>query len=97
MKLKQIAIPVLLLFGLAGHSQNVASTANLTSGGYQAGTAGNYNTYYGSNTGENNSSGTNNTFLGNIAGKSNTSGSQNIFIGSQKWVSKIKLARETYI
>ncbi|MBC8643635.1 hypothetical protein [Flavobacterium lindanitolerans] len=83
MKLKQIAIPVLLLFGLAGHSQNVASTANLTSGGYQAGTAGNYNTYYGSNTGENNSSGTNNTFLGNIAGKSNTSGSQNIFIGSQ--------------
>ncbi|THD33202.1 MAG: hypothetical protein DI588_04490 [Flavobacterium johnsoniae] len=82
MKLKQVAITGLLLCGLAGYSQNVASTTTLTSGGLNAGTSGTQNTFYGYKAGKNNSSGDYNTFIGNEAGNSNTLGSNNTYIGA---------------
>ncbi|HEU4496885.1 MAG TPA: hypothetical protein VFR70_07525 [Flavobacterium sp.] len=66
---------------LIANAQNVASTANLTSGGLQAGTGGTENTFYGYQAGKV-SVATNNTFIGDGAGAGNTSGNSNTFIGS---------------
>jgi len=81
MKLKKIFSTAFLFSGIFfGHSQNVASTANLTSGGLEAGTGGTGNTFYGYRAGKN-TTGLQNTFIGNGSGEENTSGVRNVFIG----------------
>ncbi|THD33203.1 MAG: hypothetical protein DI588_04495 [Flavobacterium johnsoniae] len=82
MKLKNFLNASFLLYCISSFSQNVASTATLTSGGLNAGTSGTQNTFYGSKAGKNNSSGNYNTFIGNEAGNSNTLGSNNTYIGA---------------
>jgi len=81
MKLKKIFSTAFLLSGMFfAHSQNVASTANLTSGGLEAGMSGTGNTFYGYRTGKN-TTGAQNTFIGNGSGEENTSGVRNVFVG----------------
>jgi hypothetical protein len=70
------------LFSLVTNAQNVASTANLTSGGLDAGTNGTRNTYYGFTTGKATISGNDNSFIGSSAGEHNISGSYNTALGS---------------
>src|SRR5690606_3679842 len=62
-------------------AQNVASTANITSGGLQAGSGGTGNTFYGYNSG-NDTTGNYNTFIGNNSGVGNMSGTNNTYLGS---------------
>ncbi|KAA5538196.1 hypothetical protein [Paenimyroides baculatum] len=66
---------------LSAQAQNVASTANVTSGGLQAGNAGVYNTFYGTYSGKA-TTGSNNTFIGYQTARYNSSGSENTIIGS---------------
>ncbi|MEN0010456.1 hypothetical protein [Flavobacterium nitrogenifigens] len=82
MKLTNFLSVGALFCTIAAFSQNVASTATLTSGGLNAGTSGTQNTFYGYKAGKNNSSGDYNTFIGNEAGNSNTLGSNNTYIGA---------------
>ncbi|RWX03488.1 hypothetical protein [Flavobacterium cerinum] len=81
MKTNQLLMGLLLTGGIFSmNAQNVASTANLTSGGNSAGTAGGSSTYYGHQAGKV-STGSANTFLGYIVGPINSTGSGNTFIG----------------
>ena len=90
MKATKLWAGVMLAGGiLAANSQNVSSTANLTSGGQSAGTGGSKSTYYGFEAGKIStnaantfigyraggaSTGVANTIIGNHAGEFNTSG-----------------------
>ncbi|WP_296143204.1 hypothetical protein [uncultured Flavobacterium sp.] len=90
MKLKKIFSTVFLLSGMFfAHSQNVASTANLTSSGLNAGTSGTYSTFYGTLSGTNNTTGQSNAFYGAYSGSANVSGSNNTYIGSNAGDSNI--------
>lgn len=83
MKTNQLLMGLLLTGGVFSmNAQNVASTANLTSGGNSAGTGGSLSTYYGANAGKI-STGGNNTFIGLNTGSVNTSGAVNTFVGDQ--------------
>ncbi len=97
MKLKQITIIGLLLSGFAGYSQNVASTATLTSGGLNAGTNGTANTFYGHLAGTYTSTGVNNTFIGHESGRENTTGKSNVFIGYEAGANNITGANNTFV
>ncbi len=67
MKLTKIISAAFILCTIGAFSQNVASTANLTSGGFEAGTNGNANTFYGYQAGKNTTNaGIFNTFIGNF-------------------------------
>ncbi|MDN5217318.1 tail fiber domain-containing protein [Fulvivirgaceae bacterium BMA12] len=52
-----------------------------TKSGSKAGNSGNFNSFFGYNSGYNNTSGDNNVFLGSASGESNTSGFNNTFVG----------------
>ncbi|MEZ0006130.1 putative coiled-coil protein SlyX [Flavobacterium sp. 28YEA47A] len=97
MKLAHIVITGLLLSVFPGYSQNVASTATLTSGGLNAGTNGTANTFYGYQAGRYTSTGINNTFIGNESGMENTTGKFNVFMGYQAGLSNITGANNTFV
>lgn len=85
MKTKQLFLTgVFLVSALFANAQNNVSSATITSGGLNAGTSGNGNTFYGVNAGKPFPSlpvGVGNTFVGHYAGDG-SSGSYNTFIGS---------------
>jgi len=81
MKLKKIFSTAFLFSGMFfAYSQNVASTANLTSGGLQAGTGGAQNTFYGYRSGAYNTTGIGNVCIGSDAGITNN-GNNNVYVG----------------
>lgn len=83
MKLRTtLLFTILTMCGIASKAQDVASTPTLTSGGYQAGTSGNQNAFYGAFSGKNTTTGAYNTFVGSYSGHSNTSGWGNTFLGT---------------
>ncbi|WP_308131051.1 hypothetical protein [uncultured Flavobacterium sp.] len=81
MKLTNFLSVGVLLCTITAFSQNVASTATLTSGGLNAGTSGTRNTFYGYQAGKLTTTGSNNTFIGE-SGLGNKVGSDNVFIGN---------------
>lgn len=97
MKLSIFLSVGILFCSISAFSQNVASTATLTSGGLNAGTSGNQNTFYGHKTGNSNSSGAYNTFIGNEAGNANTTGSQNTLIGYYAGMGITTGSQNTYL
>lgn len=81
---KHLASLIFIAATLSTQAQNVASTANLTSGGLQAGNGGTYNTFYGYQAGKSTTgTGSHNTFIGHQAAPFNSSGQKNTIIGSQ--------------
>lgn len=97
MKLKNFLNASLLMYCISSFSQNVSSTATLTSGGLNAGTNGTQNTFYGYQAGKNNSSGINNTFTGDRSGSSNTTGNSNVFSGAYSGGANVSGSNNTYI
>lgn len=97
MKLKNFLNASFLLYCISSFSQNVSSTATLTSGGLNAGTSGTQNVFYGYQAGKNNSSGNNNTFTGDRSGSSNTTGSSNVFSGAYSGATNVSGSNNTYI
>ena len=72
------------VLSLSANAQNVQSTADRTSGGFQAGNKGFSNTFYGHKAGfAIGTTGSGNTFLGHFSGQANTTGSNNLFAGAQ--------------
>ena len=70
---------------LTANAQNVISTSTVTSGGLEAGSNGEGNTFYGYQSGKATISNTlsRNTFFGYKSGKINSSGVSNVFIGTE--------------
>lgn len=66
---------------LLGLTMSSAQT-NLTNYGTNSGESGNNNSFFGANTGRNNTSGTSNNFFGLNAGQFNTEGNNNILLGT---------------
>ncbi|RWX02455.1 hypothetical protein [Flavobacterium cerinum] len=85
MKTNQLLTTLLLAGGIFTiNAQNVASTANLTSGGNSAGTGGVQSVYYGATAGNSStSSSSNNTFIGHASGMTNISGRSNLYAGAR--------------
>lgn len=79
---KHLASLIFIAATLSTQAQNVASTANITSGGLQAGNGGIRNAFYGYYAGYGNT-GSQNTFLGHQSGEDNGSGDDNTYIGFQ--------------
>jgi hypothetical protein len=96
MKLKNFLNASLLMYCISSFSQNVSSTATLTSGGLNAGTSGTQNTFYGYQAGKNNLS-SNNTFIGDKSGSLNTTGDANLFNGSSSGAANVSGSNNTYI
>ena len=96
MKLKNFLNTSFLLYCISSFSQNVSSTATLTSGGLNAGTSGTQNTFYGYQAGKNNLS-SNNTFIGDKSGSLNTTGDANLFNGSSSGAANVSGSNNTYI
>ncbi|OJX51038.1 MAG: hypothetical protein BGO88_07550 [Flavobacterium sp. 38-13] len=96
MKLSKFLNLGILFCAITAFSQNVASTATLTSGGLNAGTSGTQNAFYGSEAGKVNT-GNKNTFLGNLSGKLNTTGYDNTFVGTEAGTSNSLGRANTYI
>lgn len=70
---------------LTANAQNVISTSTVTSGGLEAGSNGEGNTFYGYQAGMStiNAAHSDNTFIGHTTGRANTTGKENVFIGNQ--------------
>lgn len=82
---KQLLLAGFILSGtLTANAQNVASTTTITSGGLEAGSNGQKNTFYGYRAGKtsSNSSEGHNSFFGHEAGLSNNTGTHNVFVGT---------------
>lgn len=97
MKLSKFLNLGILFCTITAFSQNVASTATLTSGGLNAGTNGTANTFYGYQTGRYTGTGINNTFIGHESGRENTTGKNNAFIGYQAGVNNTIGANNTFV
>lgn len=95
---KLVFLGVLGLSSLLSNGQNVSSTANLTSGGLQAGSnaVNGTNTFYGYQAGKLVTTSTSNTLVGNQSGAS-TTGSHNTFVGSQSGLYTSTGSANTYI
>lgn len=98
MKTNQLLTTLLLAGGIFTiNAQTIVETANLTSGGLNAGTGGGLsNTYYGAEAGSV-SAGSTNTFIGSRAGKSNGNGGGNFFGGSSAGLNNINGYDNTYL
>ncbi|WP_306565641.1 hypothetical protein [Flavobacterium lindanitolerans] len=97
MKLSKFLNLGILFCTITAFSQNVASTATLTSGGLNAGTDGTANTFYGYQTGRYTGTGINNTFIGHESGRENTTGKNNAFIGYQAGANNTIGANNTFV
>lgn len=84
MKTNQLLISLFFAGGIFSmNAQNVASTASLTSGGNNAGTAGTSSVYYGKDAGDAaTTTSNNNTFIGHFAGKTVVNSSYNSYLGA---------------
>lgn len=114
MNLTKILSAGLILGGImSANSQNVSSTATLTSGGLNAGsvendnafygyqsganTEGQFNSFFGQNSGAKNRRGTMNVFAGYQAGINNDSGNSNTFIGYSTGLNNSRGRENTYV
>lgn len=81
--IRRVITGLFALGALTLQAQNVASTADVTSGGLEAGSGGTGNAFYGYQAGKilMFASSSNNTFIGNLSGSELTQGFNNVFIG----------------
>lgn len=93
---KHLVSLIFIAATLSTQAQNVASSANITSGGFQAGNSGTSSSFYGYRAGNNNT-GTQNTFIGLSAGEENATGNNNTYIGHQTGGNNGGESNNTYI
>lgn len=84
MKTAQILAAIAFATGIITvNAQTNLATSTITSRGFEAGTLGNDNTFFGKQAGNSTTaSGTNNTFVGQNAGSTNITGDYNVLLGS---------------